>query len=998
MTIWQLRSDAIENAETDAGNLATVLAEQTARSVQSIDLVITELKQQIERDGIATPNDFRRLVGTEAIHRILSEYLGRLRQVDVIAILDKDGAIVNSTRSWPPPQAALSDRDYFQHFQTTADEKLFISLPTVSRVTGISSQYFSKRIATADGEFAGLILVAVNTEYFQHIYSSVNLLNGMSFLLLRNDGTMLMRHPYLVDRPGKKMPANALWYPVVERGGGYYRSPGYIDDEARLVAVRPLREYPLVVDVSISESAALATWRNRSTLIGGGVLFAVLCGAFLLRALAAKFGEIEQANRQASIAHAQLRTALDVIPEGVVFYDAEDRFVLWNEQYRQILDQNGVMPAEGMRYEDFLRARLGHLRHRDAKGREEEWLAERLKEHSQPTGRREYQLTDGRWIRLEERRTPDGGRIGVRIDITDLKQREASFRLLFENNPVPMWVYDRETLKFLAVNEAAIAHYGYSRETFLKMTMLDVRPAGERDRTQRMVRSGQHDTSVGHQRRHVKADGTEIDVIVFVHSLQYDDHAASIAAIIDVTERKRAAEKITHLAHYDALTDLPNRALFYEELDRALERVRAGERLALLYLDLDHFKRANDTLGHQVGDVLLSKVADRLRRCVRGSDLVARLGGDEFAVLQTPIETPSDAATLATRIGHALKAPFDLDGRQVLVDVSIGIAIAPNDGAERDELMKNADLTLYEAKGSGRGSYSFYEAELRSRLQAQQTLETDLRAALAKGELELYYQPIVNLQSNHVVGCEALLRWHHPERGLVAPKEFIPVAEESGMITAIGEWVLQQACADAATWPEDMHVAVNLSPVQLNDKTLVPLVVRALASSGLPGHRLELEITETVLMQNTFATLATLHQLHAVGVKIALDDFGTGYSSLSYLGSFPFDKIKIDRSFHPGYLRERCQCRHRAVDHEFGSATRHDNHRRGHRNGSSTTKGAGARLHRDARLSVQSSAPGRGDRPIVLYRRQERRQRLVFRWRCGVKRGATRVVSATATS
>jgi diguanylate cyclase (GGDEF)-like protein len=345
---------------------------------------------------------------------------------------------------------------------------------------------------------------------------------------------------------------------------------------------------------------------------------------------------------------------------------------------------------------------------------------------------------------------------------------------------------------------------------------------------------------------------------------------------------------------------LPNRALFREQLGHALAGVTRGERLAVLYLDLDNFKSVNDTLGHQVGDELLKVVATRLRGCLRDADTVARVGGDEFAIVQTSINQPGDTAALARRIREALLAPYDLLGHAVVGDTSIGIAVAPDDGTEPTELLKNADMALYGAKADGRGTYRFFEPEMDARMKARRTLELALRAALVNGEFELYYQPLVDLEKNEVTSCEALLRWHHPERGMIAPAEFIPLAEEIGLIVPLGDWVFRKACADAVLWPDDVKVAVNLSPIQVMNKNLVPVVVGALASSGLPAHRLEIEITESVLLQNTEMTLATLHQLRKLGVKISMDDFGTGYSSLSYLRSFPFDKIKIDRCFISG--------------------------------------------------------------------------------------------------
>jgi diguanylate cyclase (GGDEF)-like protein len=365
----------------------------------------------------------------------------------------------------------------------------------------------------------------------------------------------------------------------------------------------------------------------------------------------------------------------------------------------------------------------------------------------------------------------------------------------------------------------------------------------------------------------------------------------------DVTERRRAEEQIAHMARHDALTDLPNRVLLRERLEHELKRVKRGENLAVLCLDLDHFKSINDTLGHPIGDELLKLVADRLRGCTREPDTIARLGGDEFAIIMTQMHQPEDAAILARRIRESIIKPYQVDGHQIVSDISIGISIAPIDGAEPDLLLKNADMALYGAKGDGRGIYRFFEAEMDKRMKERRDLEMDLRQALNKGEFALHYQPLVNLQTNEITAFEALLRWNHPQRGLISPADFVPIAEETGLIVPIGEWVLRTACKETANWPEHVKVAVNLSPAQLKSKNLVPMIVNALSDCGMRADRLQLEITETMLMQNTFATLATLHQLRNLGVQIAMDDFGTGYSSLSYLRSFPFDKIKIDRSF-----------------------------------------------------------------------------------------------------
>jgi diguanylate cyclase (GGDEF)-like protein len=370
-----------------------------------------------------------------------------------------------------------------------------------------------------------------------------------------------------------------------------------------------------------------------------------------------------------------------------------------------------------------------------------------------------------------------------------------------------------------------------------------------------------------------------------------------VATHEDITERLLAEEKIRHMAHYDALTDLPNRVSFYERMEAALTRLHRSQTVSVLSLDLDHFKNVNDTHGHPAGDRLLQAVAERLRACVRAEDIVARLGGDEFAIVQVLTGESPNIAALAARLIEMVGEPYDIDGQQVVVGVSIGIAIAPSDGKVPDVLMKNADLALYRAKADGGGVYRFFEVAMDARMRARSALELDLRKAIVNGEFELYYQPIVDVKSGHATGCEALVRWHHPERGMIAPLEFIPVAEETGLIVPLGEWILRQACAEAARWPKHVTIAVNLSPAQFKNRSIVQTVISALASSGLAAGRLELEITELVLLQESEGAFAILHQLRELGIRIAMDDFGTGYSSLGYLRKFPFDKIKIDQSF-----------------------------------------------------------------------------------------------------
>ncbi len=371
-----------------------------------------------------------------------------------------------------------------------------------------------------------------------------------------------------------------------------------------------------------------------------------------------------------------------------------------------------------------------------------------------------------------------------------------------------------------------------------------------------------------------------------------------VATYEDISERRQTEARVTHMAYHDSLTDLPNRALFRESMGRALQELKQRDSdLAVLYLDLDNFKDINDTLGHPVGDGLLEAVAKRLRAGVRDGDVVARLGGDEFAVLHQETNHPEQTAALAQRIAHAIGAPYQVEGHRVVVTASIGISVAPADGMNADQLLRNADMALYRAKSDGRGVFRFFEPAMDAQLQARRSIEVDLRDALTQEQMEVFYQPVFDIREDRIFGFEALMRWRHPLKGMISPIQFIPVAEQTSLIISMGEWVLRRACSDAVTWPDRTKVAVNLSSVQIQNSDILSTVAEALKVSGLAPNRLELEVTETVLLQNKADILRMLHQLRELGVSIALDDFGTGYSSLSYLRSFPFDKIKIDQLF-----------------------------------------------------------------------------------------------------
>jgi diguanylate cyclase (GGDEF)-like protein/PAS domain S-box-containing protein len=620
------------------------------------------------------------------------------------------------------------------------------------------------------------------------------------------------------------------------------------------------------------------------------------------RRVATEIGEIvrKRAEAEAAIAearksHDRLREAIDILPQGIVFLDAEGRYILWNKKYAEIYNRSSDLFAPGARLQDTIRVGVERGDYPEAIGREEEWIAERLKRLYQPGERHEQNLADGRCILIEERLTEDGGIIGLRVDITELKQREASFRLLFDSNPVPMIVCALDDERILGVNDAAIEHYGYSRAEFEKLTIRSVQAfeseppwAGDRSSDELTARTW----------KHVRADGTLIDLAIYSRHLVYNDQPAVLLALMDITERKRAEARLAFMAQHDGLTGLPNRNLLRQHMDEILLHTRrSAEKVAVLVVGLDNFKAVNDALGHGIGDKLLRGVAKRLRSTLREEDTLARLNSDEFAIVQSGLARPEDAVFLAKRLLQAIGEPYLLDGHSVVIGASMGIAMAPGDGDESEKLLKNADMALSRAKNDSRGTFSFFEAGMDARAQSRRKIELDLRDAIQNDVLRPYYQPLVDLATGRITGFEALVRWPHSERGMISPAEFIPVAEETGLINPLGSLMLRGACMDAALWPDDVRVAVNLSPLQFRVGNLLSMVMDALKQSGLPAKRLELEITETLLLEKSSQVLATLHALRALGVRISMDDFGTGYSSLSYLRSFPFDKIKIDQSF-----------------------------------------------------------------------------------------------------
>jgi diguanylate cyclase (GGDEF)-like protein len=610
-----------------------------------------------------------------------------------------------------------------------------------------------------------------------------------------------------------------------------------------------------------------------------------------------------------------LDAALESIPYGFCIWSPEFRLVMWNKHYLEIYGFPASKIRKGMTLAAAARlsARLGH--HPDQPSGEDFLAAYKRELNDNRSGARaklREQLRGGRTIETAHVYSPGLGWVVTHEDVTEeiasaeimqrrkreLEQQNLRLDAAVNNISQGLCMYDPKG-RLVICNEPYQRIYNLPEHLLRPGTHLD-------DILRHLFDEGMHAGADREEyirwRREVILKGEhaknihELDgrIIMMQHHPMQD--GGWVTTHEDITEQRQQEERIRHMARHDALTQLPNRVQFLEEMAGAEAAIERGDKVAVLCIDLDHFKAVNDTLGHALGDKVLQQASVRLWGTTRENDVLARLGGDEYALLLRGIDRPGDAAAIAERIVKVMGQPFTIEGHQVVIGASVGIAIAPQDGSTADELMKNADLALYRAKNEGRSTFHFFEAGMDAAIQKRRSIEGGLRLALARNELRLVFQPLMGLEENRITCLEALLRWDS-ERGTVSPAEFIPVAEETGLIVPIGEWVLREACRQATQWPDHVRVAVNLSPVQFKNKRLYETVEAVLRETGLNPTRLELEITESLLLADNEPTLKTLHRLRALGVRISMDDFGTGYSSLSYLRSFPFDKIKIDRSF-----------------------------------------------------------------------------------------------------
>ena len=908
MMAGQFRERALVNSERELENTVLLLARHFDQQFEDSDTLADDVISRLQVSGIASDKEFRKQVASSEAHEILRSKAGVLSYLGDISIFDSNGDMINWSRSLPAPVLNISERGYFKSFKFDARSPSIQTESVRSYLSGNLNSVIAHRLRGEDGVFLGVMTRRINPINYERFFASVALGTGAAISMFQADGTMLARYPRVDEQIGQNFAKAPLLQRVRESGGPQtLRVQSPIDQTDRLGSAAPLSRYSGVVVATNTVAAALSDWREQTRFL---VLAATLAAAVIALILFLIIRQITRQNREAQqrleAERGQLDTALNNMIQGLVTFDASARLVTFNRRYIDMYNLSSEIVKPGCYFRDLMQHRKDSGSFAGDVG---EFCANLMGNIAR--GRVDHsilQCPDGRAFMAVSKPLADGGWVATMEDITERRnleqERDRNYAFLsqiIDHIPSQITVKDVNDRRYLLVNRVAETQFGISRDLIIGKTAHDLFPeaaaeliAADEERTLQSPDGLFKDEHIwetqGMGPRYITSK--RLGIRNSTGQARY-----IINVVDDVTERRLANEKIAHLAHYDALTDLPNRVLFREQIERELRKAVGGQRFALLYIDIDEFKGINDSLGHHVGDELLKAIATSLKDCTRPGDLIARLGGDEFAVIRTAVGGRADVEEFVARIYEAIRQPYQCLGHHLSTDASIGIALAPDDGTELDQLIKHADLAMYAAKAEGRRTYRFFEPAMDARAKARLTMEQDLRQALADDGFEIYYQPLLDLASGQVTGCEALLRWRHPERGMVSPAEFIPVAEDTGLINELGDWVMQTACAEAAGWPSRVRLAVNVSPIQLKSPTLALRITGALAASGLPPDRLEIEITEAVLIHDDETALEILHQLRAIGVRIALDDFGTGFSSLSYLKRFPFDKIKIDRCF-----------------------------------------------------------------------------------------------------
>jgi diguanylate cyclase (GGDEF)-like protein len=768
LILTNLRHHAIEQSKQQLLATATVLARQAARDFQSIDLIEANLIEYMETLAIVSDEVYARAMVGHGIHLMLKDKISGFPLIGAVMLIGADGGLINSSQTWPTPPLNFAGQDFFEVLKSSPRLSSMLGAPTRDRQTGAWTIHLARKFMGSNGDFLGLVVSTVKSQYFEESYGALVRGPDESMALFRNDGVMLARYPHVDSFIGKSFVRNLNNGMTPRSGSGVAGQRDVVDGSEQLIADARLANVPIDLTASTTVAAALDDWRTEAGyLIGLTIVLVVAIGG--IGAVVVQFF------RRQSV---QLDSTLNNLSQGVCMYDAHRRLILCNDRYAEMFHLPHEMTGPGTALHQIL----------------------------------DHQISHGPY--------PENGADA----------------------------YIRELMAIIAADEPASTVTEFSDGRAM-VTVFRPAPGG-----------------------------------------------GFVTTVEDITVQRRAEQRIAHIAHHDPLTGLHNRAAFSEYLATAIaEALRAAGTFAILCLDLDRFKEVNDLYGHLVGDALLCEVARRLQAVTNGGFL-ARVGGDEFIVITVGAAQAAAVGQLALQLRTALSGDIEIAGRHLRIGLSVGIASCPVDGTDPATLLAHADIALYRAKAEGRDAIRFFEADMAAQLRDRRELQHDLQSALGNDELRLDFQPLARIDGG-IVGFEALVRWHHPSRGVVSPGIFIPLTEENGLIVAMGEWILRAACREAASWPNHLQISVNLSPVQFRNDDIVRLVHETLIETGLNAGRLELEITEGVLIDDFSRAVSILRRLKSLGVRIALDDFGTGYSSMSYLQAFPFDVIKIDRSF-----------------------------------------------------------------------------------------------------
>ena len=908
--LLHLRDRDIANSEREMNNVALILAEQIDRSFQSIELIQTNVIEWMQSRSVVSAEEYRRQMSGNDIHQMLKEKIGPLPYIDAIVLTDAQGKLINFSRSWPVPDVKIPDQDPASAF--TAKPRLIsvVSKPLRSPATGNWIITISRKVTGPHGEFLGVVTGVVTLQYFEHLFEAITTTPNGSLALYSRDGTLLVRYPREEAAIGRSFSESEVFSNILLKSDhGTVRKTSVIDGVERLVSARSLGHYPIAVVATTTLADALANWRSEAlAFIGTAMIVGIVIGGVVLVGVWTVGKKLREQNLQQ---HA----ALSNISQGLAMFDSTATLIVCNDRFREMYNLPAGTVTPGCTIRDIFKymAEAEIL-----SGSVEELLDRILKSVADgKTTTRVLERRDGHAISVVNQPIAGGGWVSTHEDITErkyaediLRRTKAFFNTVLENVPLPITVKsvrggleEASERRFTLVNRAAEALFGIPRsqiigknlhEVFLRdYAELTVRHDNEALQSSNQIRVYEHPFKTSN------SDNRYITTRKVVIRDDDGNPEYILSLLEDVTERKRIERYIARMAHYDTLTDLPNRAAFNAFLAAALDKAaRSGKQFTILSVDLDRFKEANDSHGHAVGDMLLREAAERMK-AVAGEAFLARIGGDEFTLLVPDGGQPAATSLLAKRVLATFADDFEVEGARLRLGATIGGAIYPKDGGDAKTLMINADIALYRAKTEARGSMLFFEPEMSIRLHERRTIEEDLRSAIGRGELFLHYQPQKTI-SDETIGFEALARWQSQKRGMVSPDVFIPIAEESNLIVEIGEWVLREACREAASWPRPLTIAVNISPIQFRQGDLPRLVHSVLLETGIAPSRLELEITEGVLIDDFSHAVSILRRLKSLGVRIALDDFGTGYSFLSYLHSFSFDKIKIDRAFIGG--------------------------------------------------------------------------------------------------